>query len=474
MAKLDVRQTYGRRQQREAAHQRGAAMGPVMRRVGVMDGAARGRGGYGAQVPAAQPPPQPVPQQPPPVQQPYAYANGESMADRRSSVGAMLSSRPPQRLGSPGTNESLRVGPPRPGSPGPHEAMRVGPPRGVSPDPTGPPPPYAMMAPTSRPVSAQFSHAPPPIRTSSPGVPGTTTAAAGRSPVTNLPPPSVPVFVPSVASTPDTSKPRPSGTYAGTPSRADAQRLPPAPTFRQESGENLDKANKRLSVQPPPRPTPTDPQPRQRPVSAEYQINAKQFSRSGSNLGTSLPSPQIPSIPSETELSASPVDIRALSSAIGRQAQQLRSASPGEAAASRLRPPSRSRSASECLPPDHNLTDTIVKLLPTELWTPSTRTLRVLRVIDELYSSELRYMETLQAVMEVYVRPLITATNGKGVILKEDQIKTIFVSFSALHPFSVDIQQMVRETLGDSTDATLDVRIVKALEDKVCCVCFVA
>ncbi|KAJ3052756.1 putative protein serine/threonine kinase [Rhizophlyctis rosea] len=463
MAKLDVRQTYGRRQQREAAHQRGAAMGPVMRRVGVMDPAARGRGGYAAQAPVAQPAPQLVPQQPPVVQQQYVYAGGESMADRRSSVEAMLASRPPHRPGSPGPNEALRMGPPRPGSPGPHEAFRTGLSRGPSPgptgDPAGPPPPYAMMAP--RPVSQ-----PPPIRTSSPAGSAAPTAAAVRSPAANLPPPSVPVFVPSAAPTPDASKPRPSGTYAGMPQRPDASRLPPAPMFRQESGDNLEKANKRLSVQPPPKPTPTDQQPpRQRPVSAEYQ---KQFSRSGSNLGTSLP-PNIPSIPSDSELSSSPVDVRALSSAIGRQAQQLRNstASPNEAAASRLKPPSRSRSVSEALPPDHNLSDTLVKLLPPDLYTPSNRTLRVLRVIDELYSSELRYMETLQAVMEVYVRPLITATSGKGVILKEDQIKTIFVSFSALHPFSVEVQQVVRETVGDSTDATLDVRIVKALEEKM-------
>ncbi|KAJ3043132.1 Serine/threonine-protein kinase 25 [Rhizophlyctis rosea] len=455
MAQLDTKQTYGRRQAREAAHQRGAAMGPVMRRVGVPDGA-RGRGGFAAQAGGqAQPQPEGVP-------------HPERMGRAPERIPAP-SERAPERRPSSDLSVGGQPTPFRPASPGPTDQRPPGtrpPARAPSPGSAiyapGPPPPYSAVAPHPIPAPQM----PAPIRTSTAGMPvpsvggGRPSSAQSRTPAANLPPPSVPVFVPSAGPAPDTGKPRPSGTYAQNPSRVETPGLRPSPIYRQESGDNLDR-NKRLSVQAPPRP-PSAEGSRGRPVSVDFKAISR--ANSGELLKNPLPSPNIPSIPSEDVLSPSPVDVSKLASAIGRQAQQIRATSPGDP---RFKIPGRSRSASESLPPDHGLSETIIKLLPPELFSPSSRTMRVLRVIDELHSSELRYMETLQSVMEVYVRPLITAASGRSAILKEDQIKTIFVNFSALHPFSVEFQQMVRETIMDSNDAMLDVKIMKALEDKM-------
>ncbi|KAI9103061.1 hypothetical protein DFS34DRAFT_350314 [Phlyctochytrium arcticum] len=113
---------------------------------------------------------------------------------------------------------------------------------------------------------------------------------------------------------------------------------------------------------------------------------------------------------------------------------------------------------------ESDLSDTFKKMLPYAVRQslslhPMSRAAAFFSVLDEMYCTELRYVETLQSIMEVYVRPLIAPPKGRQV-LKEDSIKIIFASLSPLHLFSVQWQNEVKAALemageGNMVECTL-------------------
>ncbi|TPX65737.1 hypothetical protein SpCBS45565_g04978 [Spizellomyces sp. 'palustris'] len=116
-----------------------------------------------------------------------------------------------------------------------------------------------------------------------------------------------------------------------------------------------------------------------------------------------------------------------------------------------------------------DLSDTFKKIVPMSLqhglsFDSQECTLGFLGVLDELYCTELRYMETLQSIMEVYVRPLIAPPKGKSQVLKEDQIKTIFANLSPLHLFSVQWQNEVKAAMEMANAGNVVDYSMKALD----------
>ncbi|KAJ3091577.1 putative protein serine/threonine kinase [Quaeritorhiza haematococci] len=87
------------------------------------------------------------------------------------------------------------------------------------------------------------------------------------------------------------------------------------------------------------------------------------------------------------------------------------------------------------------------------------------RCVEDLYFTEMKHVEMLQSIMEVYVRPLMTAAASKSqVVLKEDQIKAIFANVTALHSFANDFVLSIKEAVESLTDRNVEVQIAKTLE----------
>ncbi|KAJ3167589.1 Serine/threonine-protein kinase 24 [Geranomyces variabilis] len=89
-----------------------------------------------------------------------------------------------------------------------------------------------------------------------------------------------------------------------------------------------------------------------------------------------------------------------------------------------------------------------------------------LKSLDELYNSELRYMDTLVAVMEVYVRPLMAAAKSRSATLKEESLKNIFAALSPMHAFCMQLQAAILGALELNTpDGKLIELVTGTLEE---------
>ncbi|KAJ3016679.1 Serine/threonine-protein kinase 24 [Thoreauomyces humboldtii] len=94
-----------------------------------------------------------------------------------------------------------------------------------------------------------------------------------------------------------------------------------------------------------------------------------------------------------------------------------------------------------------DLSDTFQKLLSDPLFIDVILPGEFLKSLDELYLSELQYMEILVSLMEVYVRPLMGSLQGRSAVLKEESVKTIFAALSPLHAFSMQLQAAIISAL---------------------------
>ncbi|KAJ3299992.1 Serine/threonine-protein kinase 24 [Borealophlyctis nickersoniae] len=527
LAKIDIRQTFGRRQARTAGA--GAAAGPIMRKMassGEVLGQGRGgpprragmegaRAGRQESAPLLSPP-QVAPQQPPLQQERVGGVNVQARAAQvASGLGTTVAGTPP--AGSPMEGGGLRGG----GGRGPvagvkKEGTTAAPARVGTPPPGGAPGGGQAMA---KPVAQQGAARPPGIATGGLQPPQQPVAARAPSPVSTitanmvsprgspatsspvatpvsrptsaqmrpslgaLPPPSVPIFVPTAEPAPEPNRLRPSGTYAPHVVQAPADPSK-RPQSRPVSGQQ--QLPKPVQQQAPVSDTNLRPAPapmvRRQSSDIEQNLHAQPRRPSATSAtGSSAPSPTQPnpldpaSIPRSTSqpkrLSISEssdegtTDLSLkLNLAIARQAHQLKVSTGGGAAQTVSRPPSS-------IPANYHPSEPFSKLLPADMPLSILPRFNSIKAVDDLYTSELRYMETLQSVMEVYVRPLITAAGGGtkgGPILKEDQIKAVFVNLSALHPFSVEMQGAIREAIEEGiAEGNVDGRIIRALEEKV-------
>ncbi|KAJ3153387.1 Serine/threonine-protein kinase 24 [Geranomyces michiganensis] len=98
-----------------------------------------------------------------------------------------------------------------------------------------------------------------------------------------------------------------------------------------------------------------------------------------------------------------------------------------------------------------DLSETFQGLFSDPLYAHATLPGTFLKCLDELYNSEVRYMETLVAVMEVYVRPLMAAAKSRSATLKEESIKNIFAALSPMHAFCMQLQAAILGALEMNT-----------------------